>query len=148
MKKALIALSFGVLLAQPVQAQQYVSKEQAEQLIATLKQRNDQVRDLSAQLRAMEAKVAAADQATRELEAARKAVQIAADKNRELRDLGNSIIADYEKMSLGGKAASKEPLTQLYRVILENKRQDCSDQVDAIGVYPSRDTAPAPAPGQ
>jgi prophage DNA circulation protein len=116
-----------------------IVREQAEQLIGTLKERNDQLRDMSARMREMEARVAAADTATKELENSRKALAIAAEKNRELAEIGEAIIADYEKMDLGKRAAAGEPLTQLYRVKLENKLQEFQDQIAAQGFYPQKE---------
>lgn len=155
LKKHIIGLSLLALAFAPVARAQgnappgrCIVAEQAQQLIDTLKQRNDQLRDMSEKMRAMEAEVAAARSATGQIEASRKAIVIAADKNRELRELGDAIIADYEKMGLGKKMAATEPLTGLYRVRLENKLQEFSDQVAALGFYPERDAVPAvePAP--
>lgn len=154
MKKHIIGLSLLALAFAPAAHAQASSAsagcivaEQAEQLIATLKQRNDQLREMSEKMRAMEAEVAAARSATGQIEASRKAIAIAADKNRELRELGDAIIADYENMGLGKRMAATEPLTGLYRVRLENKLQEFSDQVAALGFYPERDAVPAaPAP--
>lgn len=154
MKKHIIGLSLLALAFAPAARAQASSAsagcivaEQAEQLIATLKQRNDQLREMSEKMRAMEAEVAAARSATGQIEASRKAISIAADKNRELRELGDAIIADYENMGLGKRMAATEPLTGLYRVRLENKLQEFSDQVAALGFYPERDAVPvAPAP--
>lgn len=153
MKKHIIGLSLAALVfapaayAQEGSAPGCIVPAQAEQLIATLKQRNDQLRDMSEKMRAMEAEVAAARSATGQIEASRKAIAIAAEKNRELRELGDAIIADYEKLDLGKKMAASEPLTGLYRVRLENKLQEFSDQVAALGFYPERDAVPAaPAP--
>lgn len=147
-----IILLAGALIATPATAQEAaggcIVREQAEQLISTLKERNDQLRDLSARLREMEARVAAADAATRELENSRKALTIAGDRNRELVEIGEAIITDYEKMDLGKRLASREPLTQLYRVRLENKLQEYRDQVARQGFYPQKelDALQAPPP--
>ena len=152
MKKPIIGLSLLALAFAPAAHAQQSSASPGcivpEQLITTLKQRNDQLRDMSEKMRAMEAEVAAARSATGQIEASRKAITIAADKNRELRELGDAIIADYEKLGLGKKMAASEPLTGLYRVRLENKLQEFSDQVAALGFYPERDAVPdaAPAP--
>lgn len=153
MKKPIIGLSLVALALAPAAHAQdnaapagCIVAEQAQQLIATLKQRNDQLRDMSEKMRAMEAEVAVARSATGQIEASRKAIVIAADKNRELRELGDAIIADYEKMGLGKKMAAGEPLTGLYRVRLENKLQEFSDQVAALGFYPERDAVPAAEP--
>lgn len=133
------------IAAMPVHAQtaapsgQAISRAQGEQLIATLKQRNDQLRDLSAQMREMEARVAAADAATKDLENSKKALQIAAEKNRALAAIGEAIIADYEKLDLGKRIGAQEPLTQLYRVKLQNKLQEFQDQIAAQGFYPARE---------
>jgi prophage DNA circulation protein len=116
-----------------------IVREQAEQLIATLQQRNDQLRDMSARMREMEARVAAADGAARDLENSRKALAIAAEKNRELTEIGEAIIADYEDMDLSERAAAGEPLTQLYRVRLENKLQEFQGQIAAQGFYPEKE---------
>jgi len=144
MKKHIIGLSLLALAAAPAAHAQEgaaaagcIVPEQAQQLIATLKQRNDQLREMSEKMRAMEAEVAAARSATGQIEA---------KKNRELRELGDAIIADYEKMDLGKKMAATEPLTGLYRVRLENKLQEFSDQVAALGFYPERDAVPGAAP--
>ncbi len=157
MKKHFMGLSLLALAVAPaVHAQEApapagcLAAAQAEQLISTLRQRNEQLREMSEKMRAMEAEVAAARSSTGQIEASRRAISIAAEKNRELRELGDAIIADYEKMGLGKRMAATEPLTGLYRVRLENKLQEFSDQVAALGFYPERDAvpdaAPAPAP--
>lgn len=150
MKGVVLGIALGLAaVAAVAQAQQQTAapgcivREQAEQLISTLKQRNEQLRDLSEKMRAMEAEVASAQSARKELEAGRAAIKIAADRNRELRELGDAILADYEKMDLGKKAAAGEPLTQLYRVRLQNKLQEFGDQIAALGFYPERDAVPA-----
>lgn len=151
MKGLILGIALGVAAVAQAQQQQpaaagaCIARDQAEQLISTLKQRNDQLRDLAEKMRAMEAEVAAAQGARRELEASRAAIKIAADKNRELRALGDQIIADYEKLDLGKRAAANEPLTQLYRVRLQNKLQEFGDQIAALGFYPERDAVPAAA---
>lgn len=150
MMTILCALGLGAALSAPAQGQSAttgcVAPEQAEQLIATLKQRNEQLREQAEKMRAMEAEVAAARDAIRNAEASRKAVTIAAEKNRELREIGDAIIADYEKMGLGKRMAAGEPLTGLYRVRLQNKLQEFSDQIAELGFYPERDAAPASEP--
>jgi|GEM_PF-3009462 len=155
MNKLILATLLGVVLGfgagVPASAQEAAApgacivREQAEQLISTLKQRNDQLRDLSERLRAMEAQVAAAEADRKMLDASRKALALAAEKNRDLRELGDQIIADYEKMDLGKKTAAGEPLTQLYRVRLQNKLQEFGDQIAALGFYPERDVQPVEA---
>jgi septal ring factor EnvC (AmiA/AmiB activator) len=141
-----------LLIAAPASAQEAkpggacIVREQGEQLIATLKQRNDQLREMSARMREMEAQLAAAQTEAKDLENNRKALVIAAQKNRELADIGEAIIVDYEKMDLGKRLASKEPLTQLYRVRLQNKLQEFRDQIAAQGFYPERELNALQAP--
>ena len=144
---AVLLLSSSAVQAQePAGAKACIVRDQAEQLIATLKQRNDQLRDLSARMREMEAQVAAAEAAVKELANSHKALVIAAQKNRELADIGEAIIVDYEKMDLGKRVAAREPLTQLYRVRLENKLQEFRDQIAAQGFYPERELEALRAP--
>ncbi|AJP71138.1 hypothetical protein [Sphingomonas hengshuiensis] len=127
-----------------------LAPEQAQQLIATLTQRNAQLRELAARIREMEAQVAAGREAVKERENARKALVIAAQKNRELVEIAEAILDDYQKMDLGKRVAAREPLTQLYRVRLENKLQAFHDEIAAQGFYPQRELdalqAPAAAP--
>lgn len=153
---ALCAAATFSILAVPARAQEApaggacIVREQAEQLVTTLKQRNDQLRDMSARMREMETKVAAAEAATKELENSRKALAIAAERNRDLVGIGEAIIADYEGMDLGKRMGAREPLTQLYRVRLQNKLQEFQDQIAAQGFYPQKELdilqAPAAAP--
>lgn len=151
MKRSYFAAAAATLLAAatPVQSQKPAAKaapaaapiarEQVEQLIDTLKQRNEQLRELSAQLREMEARAAAGDAAVKERDNGRKALVVAAQKNRELAEIGDAIIADYEKFNLGKRMGAQEPLTQLYRVKLQNKLQEFQDQIAAQGFYPERE---------
>lgn len=143
----------GLALTLPASAQTApaagacIVRDQAEQLIATLQQRNDQLREMSARTREMEARLAAAEASAKEAEAARKALVVAAGKNRELTEIGEAILTDYEKMDLGKRVAAREPLTGLYRVRLENKLQEFRDQIAALGFYPEKELgAAAPAP--
>lgn len=147
MHKFRLILSAGVLaIAFPAaaSAQQAVSPEQAQQLIDTLKQRNDQLRALSAEIQAMRTQVAEAEALTARVAASEKALAVAATRNRELVEIGEAILADYEKMDLGKRVGAAEPLTQLYRVRLQNKLQEFHDQIAAHGFYPERDVQAAP----
>lgn len=142
MTRSYLAVAASLLaLAAPASAQTAAapSPEQIEQLIATLKQRNDQLRDMSAQVRALEARAAAGDIAIKERDNNRKALEIAAQKNRELAAIGEAILVDYEKFNLGKRIGAQEPLTQLYRVKLQNKLQEFQDQIAAQGFYPERE---------
>jgi 2'-5' RNA ligase len=136
---ALLLVATSAAAQDQNQAGGMISRQQAEQLVATLTQRNQQLRDMSARLRELEGRAAAADAMTRELEASRKALAIGARKNRELAEIAEAVITDYEKMDLGKRTAAKEPLTQLYRVRLQNKMQEFRDQVAAEGFYPERE---------
>ena len=154
MTRSLICGAIAALLlsSAPVQAQDLaqgkgcIVREQGEQLIATLKQRNDQLRDMASRLRELEAQLASSQTVVTELENSRKALVIAAQKNRELADIGEAIIVDYEKMDLGKRVAAREPLTGLYRVKLENKLQEFRDQIAALGFYPERELDALQAP--
>lgn len=123
----------------PASAGGVIPRAQVEQLVATLKQRNDQVRDMAERMREMEARLAQADDAIRLRDNGAKALQVAAQKNRELAAIGEAIIADYEKRDLGKRIGTGEPLTQLYRVRLQNKLQEFQDQIAAQGFYPERE---------
>jgi len=116
-----------------------ITVEQAEQLIATLQQRNEQLREMAAQVSQMEASVAEAQSVTRDLEISRQALLIAAQRNADLVAIGEEIIADYERMNLGDRAANGEPLTGLFRVRLENKLQEFQSQIAALGFYPQKE---------
>jgi len=116
-----------------------ITVEQAEQLIATLQQRNEQLREMAGQVSQMEASVAEAQSVTRELEISRQALLIAAQRNADLVAIGEEIIADYERMNLGDRAANGEPLTGLFRVRLENKLQEFQSQIAALGFYPQKE---------
>ena len=120
-----------------------VSPEQVQQLIATLKQRNEQVRELSTRLREAEGKANPSDALAARVAAAEKALAVGARKNADLVALGEAILTDYEKMDLGKKIGSREPLTGLYRVKLENKLQEYRDEIAALGFYPEKEMAPA-----
>lgn len=147
---ALLVAAPPALAQQESPAGGCIVREQAEQLIATLKQRNDQLRDMSTRMREMEAQVAAVAATGKDLENSRKALVIAAQKNRELAEIGEAIIVDYERMDLSKRAAAQEPLTRLYRVRIENKLQEFRDQIAAQGFYPERELdllqTPAAAP--
>lgn len=143
---ALLLLSPVPLKAQEAPKSACIVREQAEQLLSTLKQRNDQLREMSGRMREMEAQVAAAEASVKELENSRKALAIAAQKNRELAEIGEAIIVDYEKMNLGKRVGSQEPLTGLYRVKLENKLQEFRDEIAAQGFYPEKELGALQAP--
>jgi len=124
-----------------------ISPEQIQQLVDTLKQRNEQVRQLSERTRELEARAAEADRLTARVEAAEKALGVASTKNQSLVTIGEEIIADYEKMRLGKKIGGREPLTQLYRVRMQNELQSYRDKIAELGFYPAKDMQPAqPAP--
>ncbi|WP_417318343.1 hypothetical protein [Erythrobacter aureus] len=135
----LSVLGVSAQAQQAVDAGACIVREQAEQLMGTLRARNDQLRDMSMRVREMEARVASADTAIQELENSRRALAIAEEKNRELVQIGEAIIADYENMDLGRKIAAGEPLTQLYRVRLQNKLQEYQDQIAAQGFYAQKE---------
>lgn len=143
---AAVVTPLCITAAAPAAAQECIAREQAEQLVTTLKQRNEQLRDLSQRMQDMEARSARADASLAELENSRKLLAIAVEKNRELAAIGEAIIADYEKMGLGSKVAAREPLTQLYRVRLENKMEEFRDQLAAKGFYPERELETLQAP--
>lgn len=136
---AAVAVPLSATAAAPAQAQDCIARDQAEVLVSTLKQRNEQLRDLSQRLQEMEARSAKVDASLAELENSRKLIAIAVEKNRELAAIGEAIIADYEKLNLGSRVAAREPLTQLYRVRLENKLESFRDQLDAQGFHPDRE---------
>lgn len=139
-------LTLTAVAATPAAAQECIAREQAEQLVSTLKQRNEQLRDLTQRMQEMEARSTAAGAALTELENGRKLIAIAVAKNRELAEIGEAIVADYEKMNLGRRTAAREPLTQLYRVRLENKMEEFRDQLAAQGFYPERELETLQAP--
>ena len=116
-----------------------ITAEQAQQLIATLQQRNEQLREMAGQLSQMEVAVAEAQATTRDLANSRQALEIAAQRNADLVAIGEEIIADYEQMNLGDRAANGEPLTGLFRVRLENKLQEFQAQIAALGFYPQKE---------
>lgn len=120
-----------------------VSPAQVQQLIDTLKQRNDQLRVLSERVREAEARATRADAVATRLQAAEKALAIAAEKNQSLVTTGEEIIAKYEKMSLGQRALGGERLTQLYRVRMQNDLQAYRDKIAELGFYPEREMQPA-----
>ncbi|OYW44776.1 MAG: hypothetical protein B7Z08_06140 [Sphingomonadales bacterium 32-68-7] len=141
-------LAFAPALAQeaaPAAAPAEVSAEQVQQIVATLRQRNDQVRALSEQVRELEARAARADGLAAQLANAEQALGVAADKNRALQAIGEEIIVSYEQMTLGKRALTGEPFTQLYRVRMENELQDYRDKVAQLGFYPERDVRPVAA---
>ena len=135
----LAAVSTGAVLAPTGAADarqaQCLDRAQAEQLLETLQTRTDQLREALARLERAETARADAD---RRAEAARAALDLAAERNRELAEIGAAIIDDYEDMSLGRRAANREPLTGLYRVRLENKLQAFEDELAQARLYPER----------
>jgi len=129
-----------------------IVREQAEQIIAALAQRNAQLTTSTANLRAAEQRIAELEVKAAEADTAKRALQNAAVRNRELVTIGKAILKDYGDMNLGKKAASGEPLTGLYRVRLENTLQKFEDEISAQRVFPERElqtAAPrAAAPAQ
>lgn len=129
-----------------------IVREQAEQIIATLAQRNEQLSATTISLRAAEQRIAELEVKAAEADTAKQALQTAAARNRELVTIGKAILKDYGDMNLGKKAASGEPLTGLYRVRLENTLQKFEDEISAQRVFPERElqtAAPrAAAPAQ
>jgi hypothetical protein len=129
-----------------------IVREQAEQIIAALAQRNEQLTTSTSNLRAAEQRIAELEVKAAEADTAKQALQNAAVRNRELVTIGKAILKDYGDMNLGKKAASGEPLTGLYRVRLENTLQKFEDEIAAQRVFPERElqtAAPrAPAPAQ
>lgn len=140
------AVTTALLANAPALAQQAapaaVSPAQVQQLIDTLKQRNDQLRVLSERVREAEARAARADAVSSRLQAAEKALVIAAEKNQALVTTGEEIIAKYEKMSLGQRALGGERLTQLYRVRMQNDLQVYRDKIAELGFYPEKEMQP------
>jgi hypothetical protein len=129
-----------------------IVREQAEQIIAVLAQRNEQLSTATTNLRAAEQRIAELEVKAAEADTAKQALQTAAARNRELVTIGKAILKDYGDMNLGKKAASGEPLTGLYRVRLENTLQKFEDEIAAQRVFPERElqaAAPrAAAPAQ
>lgn len=149
---AAIAISAAVLvsgLARPDAAAQEaassgecIDREQAERLVATLRNRTSQLRDAAGRLQRADdiisqanARVEAAEQ---QAAATQAVLALAAERNRELVEIGMKILDDYESLSLGKKVAAREPLTGLYRVQLENKLQDFEDELAAAQFFPER----------
>jgi hypothetical protein len=138
--------------APAAKAGQCIVREQAEQIIATLAKRNEQLTASTSDLRAAEQRIAELEVKAAEADTAKQALQNAAVRNRELVTIGKAILKDYGDMNLGKKAASGEPLTGLYRVRLENTLQKFEDEISAQRVFPERElqtAAPrAAAPAQ
>jgi ribosome-binding ATPase YchF (GTP1/OBG family) len=133
-----------VAVSAPAAAQQAIPAAQVQQLIDTLKQRNEQVRTLSERVRELEATAARADASVARLAAAENAMRVASRKNQELVTLGEAIIADYEKLGLHKRIAASEPLTGLYRVRLENKLEEYRAEIAQLGFYPEKEMEPQP----
>ena len=138
--------------ARAAKAGECIVREQAEQIIATLAKRNEQLTASTSDLRAAEQRIAELEVKAAEADTAKQALQNAAVRNRELVTIGKAILKDYGDMNLGKKAASGEPLTGLYRVRLENTLQKFEDEISAQRVFPERElqtAAPrAAAPAQ
>ena len=138
--------------ARAAKAGECIVREQAEQIIATLAKRNEQLTASTSDLRAAEQRIAELEVKAAEADTAKQALQNAAVRNRELVTIGKAILKDYGDMNLGKKAASGEPLTGLYRVRLENTLQKFEDEIAAQRVFPERElqtAAPsAAAPAQ
>lgn len=152
---ALCALSLAVGAAatagaetttRAAKAGECIVREQAEQIIATLAQRNEQLTTATRNLNAAEQRIAELEVKAGEADAARKALEVAAVRNRELVGIGKQIIKDYEGRTLGGKAASGELMTQLYRVRLENTLQTFEDEIASRRVFPERELEAAAQP--
>lgn len=116
-----------------------IVREQAEQIISVLAQRNEQLSAATANLRTAEQRIAELEVKAAEADTAKQALQTAAARNRELVTIGKAILKDYGDMNLGKKAASGEPLTGLYRVRLENTLQKFEDEIAAQRVFPERE---------
>ncbi|ATQ44596.1 hypothetical protein [Caulobacter mirabilis] len=130
----------------PAKAGECIVREQAEQIISTLAQRNEQLKTTTAALRDAEQRAVEAEAKAQEAAVAKQALQVAAERNRELVAIGKAILKDYEDMGLGKRTAAGEPLTQLYRVRLENKLQGFEDQIAAQRVFPERELEAARRP--
>lgn len=116
-----------------------IVREQAEQILSVLAQRNEQLSTATTNLRAAEQRIAELEVKAADADTAKRALQTAADRNRELVTIGKAILKDYGDMNLGKKAASGEPLTGLYRVRLENTLQKFEDEIAAQRVFPERE---------
>lgn len=142
------AAATGVAQTAPAAAEAgaCVVKEQAEQIIAALKDRNEKLVRANQDLRAAEQRIAELEIKAADADAAKKALDTAATRNRELVGIGKEIIKSYEDQSLGRRAATGEPLTQLYRVKLENTLQNFEDEIAARRVFPERELQAARTP--
>ena len=119
-----------------------IEREQAERLVATLRTRTNQLRDAASRLQRADDIVnqanARAETAARQAAATQEVLALAAERNRELVEIGMKILEDYENLSLGKKVAAREPLTGLYRVQLENKLQAFEDELAAAQFFPEK----------
>lgn len=132
---------------------QQLTPAQVEQVVATLRERNAQLVKANEALATQTQRAAEFEAKANEATALREALKTAAARNRELVAIGLKIIRDYENLGLGRRVAAREPLTQLYRVQLENKLQQFESEIagqrvfiDAVPAVPANPaTAPTPA---
>ena len=126
--------------ASAMQASVERGQEQLRELDEAVRQRTSLAANAQAQINAARREAAQARQAYEQLFAQAQAMQgrfdtqnalldIAEEKNKALVTIGESILADYEEQTFGGRLLAREPLTQLYKVRLENEFQDFRDQV-------------------
>jgi len=149
MRNLLMAAALGLCVAASAAAAQTtpdpstcITRPQARQLVDGIEARNAQIGALNARVLELEAQLA---QAQIEARAARDVTAIAEQKNRELVSIGREILSDYESRSLGERVASGEPLTQIYRVRLENALQEYAARVAEQRLFVDRELATARA---
>ena len=133
--------------SQAMQASVERSRGQIEELNAAVAQRTNIAASAQAQINAARRQAAEAQQAYAQLLAQTGAIQgqfesqqaiikLAEEKNQALVETGKAILADYEEQTFGGRLLAREPITQLYKVRLENEFQSFRDQIMDLRFVP------------
>ena len=126
--------------AQAMRASVERSQGQIQELNEAVAQRTNLAANAQAQINQARREAAQAQQAYEQLlaqarmiqeqfEAQEGLIEFATEKNEALVEIGDAILADYEEQTFGGRLLAREPLTQLYRVRLENQFQEFRDRI-------------------
>ena len=154
--------------AQAMQSSVERSRGQIEELNEAVAQRTNLAANAQAQINAARRQATEARQAYAQLleqttaiqarfESQQAIIALAEEKNRALVETGKSILADYEEQTFSGRLLAREPITQLYKVRLENEFQSFRDQIMDLRFVPeaarqeidlkAREAAAEAAPG-
>ena len=150
--------------ARALEGSVYRAQSQARELVAAVEERaglaaNSRERIAQAQRQALEARreaaaarsaLAALQEQTEPMRQSfdRQAglIEIAKQKNEALVSIGEEIVVALEQQCFGARLLAREPVTQLYRVRLENEIQDFRKKVSDQRFFPQTETVePVPS---